>query len=241
MVILRPPAPPRMGRGAAAPPARAALDGLGGRIVACKKCPRLSAYVREVARTRVRRHASEEYWGRPLPGFGDPRARLLVVGLAPAAHGGNRTGRMFTGDSSGDWLARAMHEHGFASRPASESANDGLVLRGAYVTAAVRCAPPENRPTRGEFDACRPYLEEELAILSSVRAILCLGRAAHASVCRALGVRQSAAPFAHGVSFRAGRYGVVCSYHPSRQNTQTGRLTRDAFSSAFALARRLAS
>ena len=219
---------------------RDALGALGTRIVACKRCPRLSAYIREVARTRVRRHADEEYWGRPLPGFGDQRASLLVVGLAPAAHGGNRTGRMFTGDSSGDGLARAMHAHGFASQPTSESAGDGLALRGAYVTAAVRCAPPGNRPTREEFDACRPYLEQELAVLSRVRVILCLGRIAHATVCRLLGVRPSAEPFAHGRAFRAGRYDVVCSYHPSRQNTQTGRLSREEFESVFALARRLA-
>ena len=228
-------------RPAAASPAQDALGKLGARIVACKKCPRLSAYIREVARTRVRRHESEEYWGRPLPGFGDPRARLLVVGLAPAAHGGNRTGRMFTGDSSGDWLARAMHAHGFASQPTSESAGDGLVLRGAYVTAAVRCAPPGNRPTRDEFDRCHPYLEQELAVLSGVRVILCLGRIAHASTCRLLGVRPAAEPFAHGRAFRAGHYDVVCSYHPSRQNTQTGRLSREAFESALALARRLSS
>lgn len=237
MVIPPSPRPAPMGRRAAA---QDALDALNARIVACKRCPRLSAYIREVARTRVRRHASEEYWGRPLPGFGDPRAVLLVVGLAPAAHGGNRTGRMFTGDSSGDWLARAMHAHGFASQPASESAGDGLVLRGAYVTAAVRCAPPGNKPLRGEFDRCHPYLEEELAALSRVRVILCLGRIAHASVCRLLGVRPSAEPFAHGRAFRAGRYDVVCSYHPSRQNTQTGRLSREQFESVFALARRLA-
>lgn len=239
-VILQPRPAGQVKKGAP-PAAQGALGALGARIVACKKCPRLSAYVREVARARVRRHASEEYWGRPLPGFGDPRARLLVVGLAPAAHGGNRTGRMFTGDSSGDWLARAMHAQGLASQPTSESAGDGLALRGAYVTAAVRCAPPDNRPSRGELDACRPYLGEELAALADVRAILCLGRIAHASVCRLLGVRQSAEPFAHGRSFRAGRYAVVCSYHPSRQNTQTGRLSREAFESALALARRLAS
>lgn len=240
MVIPQPRPPRPVAKRERPAAARRALDALGARIVACERCPRLSAYVREVARAKVRRHASEEYWGRPLPGFGDPRARLLVVGLAPAAHGGNRTGRMFTGDSSGDWLARAMHAHGFASQPTSESAGDGLALRGAYVTAAVRCAPPGNRPTGGELDECRPYLEEELAALSGVRAILCLGRVAHASVCRLLGVRPSAEPFAHGRSFRAGRYGVVCSYHPSRQNTQTGRLSREQFDSAFALARRLA-
>ena len=240
MVIPPGPGPGRMGAGGGRGP-RAALDRLGRDIASCKKCPRLSAYTREVARTRVRRHASEQYWGRPLPGFGDARARLLVVGLAPAAHGGNRTGRMFTGDSSGDWLVRALHRHGLASQPTSESAADGLALRGAYVTAAVRCAPPGNRPAREEFDRCHPYLEKELEILGGVRVILCLGRAAHASVCRMLGVRRSDAPFAHGSSFRAGRYDTVCSYHPSRQNTQTGRLSREQFESAIALARRLAS
>ena len=219
-----------------------ALAALNRRIVRCTACPRLSAHVREVARTKVRRHSGEEYWGRPVPGFGDARAGLLVVGLAPAAHGGNRTGRMFTGDGSGDWLARAMHEHGFASQPTSERAGDGLVLRGAYVTAAVRCAPPGNRPSPEEFANCLPYLEAELAALREVRAVACLGHMAYAAACGALGLRRGERPrFAHGAHFDpgGGRPAVVCSYHPSRQNTQTGRLSWEQWSAVFALARRL--
>lgn len=188
-----------------------------------------------MARERVRRHAGEEYWGRPVPGFGDPRAELLVVGLAPAAHGANRTGRMFTGDSSGDWLARALHANGFASSPRSVSRGDGLVLRGAYVTAAVRCAPPGNMPTRAEFDECAPFLREELALLRRVRAVACLGRAAFAACGREIGFGREA--FAHGRAFRRGRLWVICSYHPSRQNTQTGRLSWAQWNSVFRRAR----
>ena len=216
------------------------LDGLARAVSGCRKCPRLCAYTREVARTRVRRHAHEKYWGRPVPGFGDPRARLLVVGLAPAAHGANRTGRMFTGDSSGDWLARALHGAGFASSPSSTHAGDGLALRGAYVTAAVRCAPPQNRPTAREFDSCLPYLEAELGLLEKVNTIVCLGHAAHAAVCRALKTKRRDMPFSHGAVHRAGKYSVVCSYHPSRQNTQTGRLSRRQWDSVFERARKLA-
>lgn len=216
------------------------MDGLARAVSGCRKCPRLCAYTREVARTRVRRHAHEKYWGRPVPGFGDPRARLLVVGLAPAAHGANRTGRMFTGDSSGDWLARALHGAGFASSPSSTHAGDGLALRGAYVTAAVRCAPPQNRPTAREFDSCLPYLEAELGLLEKVNTIVCLGHAAHAAVCRALKTKRRDMPFSHGAVHRAGKYSVVCSYHPSRQNTQTGRLSRRQWDSVFERARKLA-
>ena len=217
------------------------MDGLARAVSGCRKCPRLCAYTREVARARVRRHAHEKYWGRPVPGFGDPRARLLAVGLAPAAHGANRTGRMFTGDSSGDWLARALHGAGFASLPTSTHAGDGLALRGAYVTAAVRCAPPQNRPTAREFDSCLPYLEAELSLLANVNTIVCLGHAAHAAVCRALKVAKRDMPFSHGAVHRAGKYSVVCSYHPSRQNTQTGRLTWAQWERVFASAKKLAA
>lgn len=217
------------------------LDGLARSVARCEKCPRLREHARAVARARVRRHAGEEYWGRPVPGFGDPRARMLVVGLAPAAHGANRTGRMFTGDSSGDWLARALHGAGFASSPSSTGARDGLVLRGAYVTAAVRCAPPQNRPTAAEFASCLPYLEAELELLPGVRAIVCLGHAAHSAVCKILGARKTEMPFSHGAVHRAGPYSVVCSYHPSRQNTQTGRLSWAQWESVFARARKLAA
>ena len=219
----------------------AGLDGLARTVTRCRKCPRLSEYTREVARTRVRRHADEKYWGRPVPGFGDPRARLLVVGLAPAAHGANRTGRMFTGDSSGDWLARALHDAGFASSPSSTRKGDGFALRGAYVTAAVRCAPPQNKPSPLEFASCLPYLEAELALLDGVKVIVCLGRAAHAAVCKVLEIRKSDMPFSHGAVHRAGRYSVVCSYHPSRQNTQTGLLSWRDWKSVFMRARKLAA
>ena len=218
----------------------AGLEDLARAVKRCRKCPRLYRYTREVARTRVRRHAGEKYWGRPVSGFGDPRARLLVVGLAPAAHGANRTGRMFTGDSSGDWLARALYETGFASSPSSTRRGDGLVLRGAYVTAAVRCAPPQNKPSPSEFASCLPYLEAEMELLSEAGVIVCLGRAAHSAVCNALGARKRDMPFSHGSVHRAGRYSVVRSYHPSRQNTQTGLLSWRDWKSVFVRARRLA-
>ena len=217
------------------------LDGLARTITKCKKCPRLFEYTREVARTRVRRHADEKYWGRPVPGFGDPHARLLVVGLAPAAHGANRTGRMFTGDGSGDWLARALYETGFASLPSSTHKGDGFALRGAYVTAAVRCAPPQNKPSPLEFASCLPYLETELTLLDGVRVVVCLGRAAHAAVCKALEIKKSDMPFSHGAVHHIGKYSVVCSYHPSRQNTQTGLLSWRDWKSVFMRARRLAA
>ena len=211
------------------------LDGLNRKIKGCTRCPRLAAYIRMVARDKVRRFAGERYYGRPLSGFGDVNAQLLVVGLAPAAHGGNRTGRMFTGDSSGDWLARAMHGAGFASRPASESRHDGLVLHNAYVTAAVRCAPPQNKPTREEMDNCLCFLEQELEILKDVQVVLCLGRIAHDAVCRLLGARPG--KFGHDRLFLHQGYTVITSYHPSRQNTQTGRLKWEQWQAVFERAR----
>lgn len=212
------------------------LEQLNDKVVKCERCPRLASYIREIGRTKVRRHAGEQYWARPLPSWGDPGARLLIVGLAPAAHGGNRTGRMFTGDSSGDWLARAMHEMGFASIPTSRSKDDGLVLRDAYITAAVRCAPPDNKPLPSEMAQCAPYLAAELQILKNVRVVLALGRIAFTSYCRVAGLRGL--EFAHGGRYDAGGKKLVASYHPSRQNTNTGRLTwemwRDVFRQAKA-------
>ncbi|ABK78522.1 uracil-DNA glycosylase [Cenarchaeum symbiosum A] len=211
------------------------LEALNRRIVRCKKCPRLSAYIRDVAEKKVRRHAGEKYWGRPLSGFGDPHARILVVGLAPAAHGGNRTGRMFTGDSSGDWVARALHENGLANKPTSTTIDDGLVLYDTYITAAVRCAPPQNKPLKEEFENCFGYIEEEFKLLTDVRVVVCLGRIAFSCCCRLLGIRGE--QFAHGRVFAHGNLSIVCSYHPSRQNTQTGRLTWPQWKRIFRLAR----
>src|SRR2546429_7372255 len=164
------------------------------------------------------------YWGKPVPGFGDPRARLLVVGLAPGAHGSNRTGRMFTGDSSGDWLYAALHKFGFANQPTSTDRADGLRLRDCYITAAARCAPPDNKPTTGELDRCRPYLESEIELLPRVRVVVTLGRIAHEAFLKAKGFGRL--PFGHGVETRLPDGTVlITSYHPSRQNTNTGKLT----------------
>jgi uracil-DNA glycosylase family 4 len=181
-----------------------------------------------------------EYWGRPLPGFGDPRAELVVVGLAPAAHGGNRTGRVFTGDRAGDWLYRALYRASYANQPNSDQRNDGLRLKGAYVTAAVRCAPPGNKPTTEERDACLPYLERELALLRHARVIVPLGGFAYQAVSRLTGLRPRPR-FGHGVEARLsdGRI-VLCSYHPSQQNTFTGRLTEEMLDAVFRRARGLA-
>ncbi len=216
------------------------LERLNGRIIACKKCPRLAKYIRDVGREKTRRHSGEDYWARPLPGWGDPYARLLIVGLAPAAHGGNRTGRMFTGDSSGDWLARAMHGAGFASKPSSLARGDGLVLTGAYITAAARCAPPDNKPSPEELANCLPYLEAELQVLRNVKVVLALGKIAFDAYCRAVGARGLA--FAHGAQYdnvaSSGR-ALLASYHPSRQNTNTGRLTWKMWTEIFATARSL--
>jgi uracil-DNA glycosylase len=206
------------------------LERLSRRIVRCRLCPRLVAYREQVAREKVRRFRDWRYWGRPLPGFGDPRARLWVVGLAPAAHGGNRTGRIFTGDRSGDWLFAALHRAGFANQPTSVSRDDGLRLRDAYVSAVVRCAPPDNKPSIAERDRCVAYFEEELHVLRRVRVFVALGGFAFANVLRVLreqgAVTKATPKFAHGavVELTDGRAIVGC-YHPSQQNTFTGRLT----------------
>ena len=200
-------------------------------VVACERCPRLRAWCREVARVRVKRFQDQEYWGRPVPGFGDPRARLLVVGLAPAAHGGNRTGRVFTGDRSGDFLFAALNRAGFASQPTSVSRGDGLRLRDAYVAALARCAPPANKPTPGEIASCREYLGREWGVLGDVHAVLALGRVAMDGFLAMLRARgrvplRGRLPFGHGVSHDLGEgLRLFASYHPSQQNTFTGKLT----------------
>jgi uracil-DNA glycosylase family 4 len=222
------------------------LRTLERRIIACRRCPRLVAHRERVAREKARRFRDWDYWGRPLPGFGDPRARLWVIGLAPAAHGGNRTGRIFTGDRSGDWLYGALHRAGFANQPTSVSRDDGLELEGAFVSAVVRCAPPDNKPTTEERDRCLPYLAEELARLDRVRVFVALGGFAFTNVVRMLRAAgdppTDPARFGHGVvvALASGRTLLGC-YHPSQQNTFTGRLTEPMFGAVFARARELAS
>lgn len=225
--------------------APATLAAVARAVVACERCARLRDHCRRVALEKKRAFAAETYWGRPVPGFGDPRARLLVVGLAPAAHGANRTGRMFTGDSSGDWLYEALHRYGFASQPASVSRGDGLELRDCYIAAAARCAPPDNKPAPEELANCRPHLEAEIRLLARVRVVVTLGAIAHGSWMEAAGWR-SALPaasrprFAHGAEAETpdGRT-LLASYHPSRQNTNTGRLTRPMWHAVFRRARAL--
>jgi uracil-DNA glycosylase len=213
--------------------------------VVCRKCPRLVAWREEAARHPPRRYERWEYWARPLPGFGDPDARLLVVGLAPAAHGGNRTGRIFTGDRSGEWLYASMFRTGWANQPRSEHPGDGLRLLGAYVAAAVRCAPPANRPTPLERDTCLPYLVRELEALDRVRVVVALGSFAWDAALRvfaSLGHRVRPRPrFGHGAETPVGPYILLGCYHPSQQNTFTGVLTEDMMDAVFARARDLAA
>ena len=217
---------------------------VGRAVVACQRCARLRRHCADVARLKRRAFRDQTYWGRPVPGFGDPRARLLVVGLAPAAHGGNRTGRMFTGDASGDWLYEALHRFGFARQPHSISRDDGQALTDCYVTAAVRCAPPGNRPSPREAEACRRFLVAELALLTRVEVVVALGRFAHDAWLAASGAthergRGGGRPrFAHGTltPFSDGTL-FIASYHPSQRNTNTGLLTRPMFHRVFALAR----
>jgi uracil-DNA glycosylase family 4 len=222
-----------------------ALTVLQERVTHCVRCPRLVVHREKMAGAKRRQYRDWTYWGRPVPGFGDPRAALLVLGLAPAAHGGNRTGRVFTGDRSGDWLYEALYRYGFANQARSEHREDGLTVTDCYVVAAVRCAPPDNKPTPDEFDACREYLLEELRLLSRVRVVVALGKIAfdqYLKACRVMG-RPAASPaprFHHAAVVRL-PWGVtlIGSYHPSQQNTFTGRLTRPMFHRVFQLARRL--
>jgi uracil-DNA glycosylase len=221
----------------ARPPA--ALEGVEREIVACRRCPRLVAWREAVAAAPRPAYAGEPYWARPVPAFGDPEARLVVVGLAPAAHGANRTGRMFTGDRSGDWLYRALWRAGYANQPQSRSADDGLKLCGAFVTAAVRCAPPQNRPSPTERDRCRPFLERELALLDRAVVLVALGQFAATAVVRHFDLRPRPR-FAHLAEYPLpGDRVLVCSYHPSQQNTFTGTLTEPMFDAVFARARAL--
>jgi uracil-DNA glycosylase family 4 len=214
------------------------LRALADRITACELCPRLRSHCKELASIRKRQYANEEYWARPVPGFGDPEARLLIVGLAPGAHGSNRTGRPFTGDASGEWLYEALHRYGWANQPVSRARDDGLVLTDCYITAAARCAPPDNRPTREELDRCRPYLQAELDLLTSVRVVLALGQIGWENWLRAAGwwerLGTQRPRFTHGAeTVLPNGMILVSSYHPSRQNTNTGRLSRPMWHSVF--------
>jgi len=220
------------------------LRALNAGVIGCTRCPRLRDYCREVARARKREFRDWTYWGRPVPGFGAPNASLLIVGLAPAAHGANRTGRMFTGDSSGNWLYEALHRYGFANQPESVSRDDGLVLSDCYITAAARCAPPDNKPSPDELANCRRFLERDVALLTRVSVVLALGRVACDAWLRAAGWWKSLSPanrpqFAHGreAVLPDGRI-LLCSFHPSRQNTNTGKLNARMMDQVFRIVRR---
>ena len=220
----------------------ARLEVIQAEIINCFRCPRLVEWRERVAREKVRRFAHEQYWGRPVPSMGDPAARLLIVGLAPAAHGGNRTGRVFTGDRSGDWLFRALHRAGFANQPVSTHRGDGLKLIDCWITAAIHCAPPDNKPLPDEIQNCRPYLLAELVLLDRVRVIIALGRLAFDTALASVGTdtkrRVPRPKFAHGaeVDLRSDLK-LIASFHPSQQNTFTGRLTEPMFDHVFARAR----
>jgi uracil-DNA glycosylase family 4 len=226
--------------------ASSSLEALNARIVTCKRCERLRAYCAEVARVRRRAYVDCEYWGRPVPSFGDPQARVLVLGLAPGAHGSNRTGRMFTGDGSGDFLFPVLHEAGFASQPRAVSRDDGMTLTDLWISALVHCAPPANKPTPEEQRTCASWLDEEILLLKHLRVVVCLGKIAfdgllaHARRTGQLTSRSGLA-FAHGAEFTlTNGVAVIASYHPSLQNTNTGRLTRPMFLKIFKRAREVA-
>ena len=221
------------------------LDALTEALVGCRQCPRLVAWREQVAREKRAAFRGEDYWGRPVPAFGDRRARVLVCGLAPAAHGGNRTGRVFTGDRSGDWLFAALHRIGFANQPTSVRAGDGLRLRDCWIAAAVRCAPPANRPTPAERDNCLPYAARELDLLEATRVILCLGAFAWDAALRVAALRGTPAPrprprFGHGAEVPLGDLTLLGCFHPSQQNTFTGKLTKPMLDGVLARARALA-
>ena len=217
------------------------LNQVNQEIISCFKCQRLVAWREEVARVKRKAYRDQEYWGRPVPGFGDPQARVLVVGLAPGAHGSNRTGRVFTGDASGGFLFPALYRAGFANQPLAESRSDGLELQDLYICAVAHCAPPANKPAPAELDNCQPYLERTLEILQP-KVIVCLGRIAFERVLRLYSVRNPAWKFGHGALYRMdappGTW-ILCSYHPSQQNTLTGRLTAAMFDEVWAKARAL--
>lgn len=216
------------------------LERLTAEIIACRRCPRLVAWREQVALEKRAAYRDWEYWGKPVPGFGDPEARVLVLGLAPAAHGGNRTGRVFTGDRSGDFLYGSLHCAGFANQPTATDRDDGLVLTGAYIAAAVRCAPPDNRPEPAETAACAPFIEREAALLDRLRVTVVLGAFAYDAAARLHGLSRKPR-FAHGLEVPAGEgRTILCSYHPSQRNTFTGRLTAEMFDAIFVRARDLA-
>jgi len=220
------------------------LDALEDAVTGCRRCPRLVAWREKVAAEKRAAFADQDYWGRPVPGFGDHEARVLVVGLAPAAHGANRTGRMFTGDRSGDWLYRALHRAGFANQPTSEDRGDGLELDDAFVTAGVRCAPPDNKPTPQERRTCRPFLERELDLLDQAEVVVSLGGFAYHLIMRILTTRRTDVPvprppFEHGGEVALDGLTVLASYHPSQQNTFTGTLTEEMFDAVWTRTREL--
>ena len=221
------------------------MAALQARVTGCRKCPRLVAWREQISREKRDSFREHDSWGRPVPAFGDPNARVFVVGLAPAAHGANRTGRMFTGDRSGDWLYRALHRAGFANQPESIDRSDGLELSDVFVTAAVRCAPPANKPEASERDACRPWLDQELDVMKHVQVVVTLGGFAYAQTLRILADRGASVPrprprFGHGVEVELGMVTVLASYHPSQQNTFTGKLTEPMFDAIWGRARTLA-
>jgi len=215
------------------------LEKLNQEIIACRKCPRLVAWREEVARVKRKAYQAEEYWGKPVPGFGDPKARVLVVGLAPGAHGSNRTGRQFTGDASGNFLFPALYRAGFANQAEAESRTDGLRLKDMYITASGRCAPPDNKPSLEELKNCQPYLERELEILKP-KVIVCLGRVAFERILRVFSQRHLVNKFSHGASIQlSSGIWVICSYHPSQQNTSTGKLTAPMFDKVWSKAKQI--
>ena len=215
------------------------IQRLTAEVADCRKCPRLVWWREKAAREKRPAFADWEYWSRPVPGFGDPQAKVLIVGLAPAAHGGNRTGRIFTGDRSGDWLYSALYRAGFANQPLSRDRHDGLRLSGAYVSAVVRCAPPKNKPAPEERDNCLPYLAREVRLLPHLRVFVCLGAFALDGVARVLDLRPKPR-FSHGAEFARGeRRNIICSFHPSQQNTFTGKLTEEMLDAVFRRAREL--
>ena len=215
------------------------LETLNKQIIACRKCSRLVEWREEVARVKRKAYKDEEYWGKPVPGFGDPNARVLVVGLAPGAHGSNRTGRQFTGDASGGFLYPALYRAGFANQAWAESRSDGLILKDMYITASGRCAPPDNKPSPEELNNCQPYLERELEILKP-KVIVCLGRIAFERILKIFSVRGAVYKFGHGASYPlANGVWVLCSYHPSQQNTSTGKLTAEMFDAIWVQAKNL--
>ncbi len=215
------------------------LEKLNQEIIACRKCPRLVEWREEVARVKRKAYQDQEYWGKPVPGFGDPQARVLVVGLAPGAHGANRTGRNFTGDASGRFLYPALYRAGFANQPSAESRADGLTLRDLYIAAAARCVPPDNKPTSEELNNCQSYLERDLAILKP-KVIVCLGRIAFERILKVFVLHDKALKFGHGACYQLPTTEwLLCSYHPSQQNTLTGRLTVTMFDEVWKKAKEL--